>query len=138
MPPSVDKEWAKSLIGLRMKVEDCWWDGCNGSTLYPGRIAAVDFNDVAGRFFLLHLDEDEEDIMYHMRYDAVVYYADAQDQNYHKFKLPDGLLEDPEDEEITLSQLQKMPQSKWPAKHQRRLNRQLQNADTNASNADST
>jgi hypothetical protein len=121
-----------------MKAEDCWWDGCNGSTLYPGRIAAVDFNDVAGRFFLLHLDEDEEDIMYHMRYDAVVYYADAQDQNYHKFKISDCLLEDPEDEEITLSQLQKMCKFKCPAKCQRRLNRLLQNADTNASNADLT
>ena len=40
MPVSVDKEWAKSFIGLRMQVEEGWWDGCSCSTLYPGQIAA--------------------------------------------------------------------------------------------------
>jgi hypothetical protein len=48
----VYKEWTESLTGIRMQVEESWWDGCSGSTLYPGRIAAVSFDDAAGRFFL--------------------------------------------------------------------------------------
>jgi hypothetical protein len=41
MPPSVDKEWVESLIGLRMKVEECWWEGFSGTALCPGQIVVA-------------------------------------------------------------------------------------------------
>jgi len=53
MPPSVDREWAQSLVGLRMLVEKSWWEGGSGSDLCPGLIVDVDFSDDAGRFFIL-------------------------------------------------------------------------------------
>ena len=56
MPPSVDTEWVQSLIGLRMLVEECLWEGWSGSALCPGAIVAVDFSDDDGRFFILQLE----------------------------------------------------------------------------------
>ena len=85
MPPSVDTEWAQSLIGLHMLVEECWWEGWSCSALCPGAIVAVDFSDDAGRFFILQLDR--EDYTYPMRYDDVFFYADEEDMNFHKFCL---------------------------------------------------
>ena len=101
---SVDREWAESLVGLRMLVESRWWDGYDDGELNPGTISAVDFDDSAGRFFLLELD-DEPGAHYPMRYDAVLKYADETHRSYHTYKLPIGLLADPEDEEVTLAQL---------------------------------
>ena len=63
---SVDREWAESLVGLRMLVESRWWDGYDDGGLNPGTISAVDFDDSAGRFFLLELD-DEPGAHYPMR-----------------------------------------------------------------------
>ena len=102
--PSVDREWAASLVGLRMLVESCWWPAYDDSELNPGRIADVNFDDPAGRFFLLELD-DEPGAHYPMRYDAVLKYADETHRNFHTFHLPIQLLPDPEDETITLADL---------------------------------
>ncbi|KAL7536120.1 hypothetical protein ACHAXR_006945 [Thalassiosira sp. AJA248-18] len=95
---SVDREWATSLNGLRMKVEDRWWDGYTGTTLHPGKILDVDFTNDNAKFFVLQLDDDE--FTYEMRCDAVLKYADEDDANFHKYHLPEGLLEDPEGEEV--------------------------------------
>ena len=57
-PISIDEEWAETLTGLSMSVPYKWWDGCTGSQLYEGRIAAVDFSDEAERYFMLDLDDD--------------------------------------------------------------------------------
>eukprot|EP00956_Cyclotella_meneghiniana_P036207 scaffold122820_cov43-Cyclotella_meneghiniana.AAC.1 len=57
-PPSIDREWAESLVGLRMIVESSWWDGYDDSELNPGVISAIDFSDKAGRFFQLELDDE--------------------------------------------------------------------------------
>eukprot|EP00956_Cyclotella_meneghiniana_P005088 scaffold6302_cov61-Cyclotella_meneghiniana.AAC.5 len=81
-PISVDREWAESLVGLRMLVESRWWDGYDDEELNPGTIADVDFDD-----------------------SAVLKYADETHRSYHTYKLPIGLLADPEDEEVTLAQL---------------------------------
>ena len=91
---SVDREWAESMVGLRMLVESRWWDGYDDGGLNPGTISAVDFDDSAGRFLLLELD-DEPGAHYHMRYDAVLKYADETHRSYHTYKLPIGLLADP-------------------------------------------
>jgi len=101
----IDREWAKSLVGLRMKVEECWWPEFSSTALCPGKISAVNFDDEAGRFFLLQLDGEERTYPMTMRYDAVLLYADEEDANFYKRHLPDSLPEDPEGEEITLAQL---------------------------------
>jgi hypothetical protein len=95
---TVDREWATSLKGLCMKVEDRWWDGYTGSMLYPGQIIDVDFTNDNGKFFILQLDNDE--YTYEMRYDAVLKYANEEDANFSRYHLPEGLLEDPEGEEV--------------------------------------
>eukprot|EP00956_Cyclotella_meneghiniana_P043310 scaffold263758_cov139-Cyclotella_meneghiniana.AAC.1 len=87
-----------------MLVESSWWDGYDDSELNPGTISSVKFNDNAGRFFLLELD-DEPGAHYPMRYDAVLKYADETHRSFHTFHLPFGLLPDPNDECVTLAQL---------------------------------
>ena len=76
-PMAIDREWAESLVGLRLKVPEHWWDGFSGNTESEGRIAEVDFEDAAERFFMLELDE-EEGCHYSMRHDAVLHYADVE------------------------------------------------------------
>jgi hypothetical protein len=51
MAISIDREWAESLVG--------WWPEFSGTTLCPGKISAVNFDDEAGCFFLLQLDGEE-------------------------------------------------------------------------------
>lgn len=103
--PSIDREWAESLEGLRMKVEERWWAGYSGTTLCPGRIAGIDFEPTNEKgkptiaFFLLELDS-ERGTVYHMRYDALLRYADETDKNFHRFKLPPQLMADPEGEAV--------------------------------------
>ena len=70
-PPSVDKEWAKSLIGLHMKGDEGWWEDYGGTALWPGQIVAVNFGDELGRFFILQLNGEEW--TYPMSYDAVLF-----------------------------------------------------------------
>ena len=84
MANSVSREWAESLIGLRMKVEGSWWDGWGDDGLWPGTIVDIDFDDEAGRIFLFQCDGDTE--RYHMRYDAVLHYADEEHSNFNKFR----------------------------------------------------
>ena len=43
-----------------MRVPDNWWDGCTGSQIYEGRIAAADSADEADQYFMLELDDDNE------------------------------------------------------------------------------
>jgi hypothetical protein len=102
---TIDREWARSLIGLRLKVEACWWPEFSGHELYPGVIEDVDFDDPNDRFFIFRIDGDEW--TYNMRYDAVIHYADEDHPSYHTFRLPDGYMQDPTTEEVTLAQLQK-------------------------------
>ena len=68
--------------------------------LNPSTISAVDFADSAGRFFLLELG-DEPGAHYHMRYDAVLKYADETRHTFHTYKLPIGLPADPAADEAS-------------------------------------
>ena len=36
----IDTEWAISLIGMRMKVPDNWWNRCKGRNLHDGKISS--------------------------------------------------------------------------------------------------
>ena len=55
IPISIDEEWDTTIIGLRIRVPDNLWDGCTGSHLYKGQIAAFYFVDESERYFMLKL-----------------------------------------------------------------------------------
>jgi len=86
MPPSIDRDWAQSVVGLRVSVPTSWWQGCDGNDINDGIIAAVDFTESNQRYFQLLLDDDKDhaevsddlrELYYPMRYDAVFLYANA-------------------------------------------------------------
>ncbi|KAL7527968.1 hypothetical protein ACHAXR_007787 [Thalassiosira sp. AJA248-18] len=76
--------------------------------------------------FLLQLDDDE--YTYQMRYDAVLKYADEEDANFNKFRLPEGLLEleDPEGEEVVAPAQRRGRRLERTSNH-RRTNRTINN-----------
>ncbi|KAL3773343.1 hypothetical protein ACHAW5_010020 [Stephanodiscus triporus] len=98
-PMVIDQEWALSLVGLRLKVPEKWWNGYTGNTLYAGQIAAVNFSDNA-KPFMFELDNEENDESYRMRYDAVLCYADKGHPTHSSFNLP---AEPPADPNVTRS-----------------------------------
>ena len=72
----IDKEWAESLIGLRLKVPGSWWkDEADKRRLFPCIVQQVDFEQDRRRYFQIKVLE-EGDTLYPMRYDAVAGYAD--------------------------------------------------------------
>ena len=112
---SIDKEWANHLIGLRMKVDASWWPGYKDEEEpIPGAIVGLDFKDEAGKFFQFQIDGETH--TYSMRYDAVLHYADEESRRFHVYHLPSDQLPDPEDEEITLADLQRRSSSYLPRK----------------------
>jgi hypothetical protein len=64
-----------------------------------------------------------------MRYDAVLKYADEEDANFYKFHLPDGLLEDPANDRVTVHG-RRIRRTSRPSKRQRSTNRALHNAQS--------
>ena len=97
----IDREWAASLRGLRMKVPDDWWPGFSGSALNAGVIARVDLDIDTNNHYQLELDK-ERGVFYAMRYDAVVHYADETHRSYSSFRLPAHALSDPAGEVVTV------------------------------------
>jgi hypothetical protein len=91
-PMVADQKWASSLVGLRLKVPEHWWNGCTGNTLYAGRISAINVSDHRQRYFTLEMDTGEE---YPVRYDAVLCYADREHLTYSGFNLPEKPPADP-------------------------------------------
>lgn len=41
--PSFDPEWEELLVGIRMMVEECWWDSYSSTALCPGTIVFIDY-----------------------------------------------------------------------------------------------
>ena len=91
-PMVADQKWASSLVGLRLKVPEHWWNGCTGNTLYAGRISAINVSDHRQRYFMLEMDTGEE---YPVRYDAVLRYADREHLTHSGFNLPEKPPADP-------------------------------------------
>jgi hypothetical protein len=88
-PMVVDQKWASSLVGLRLKVPEHWWNNCSGNTLYAGQIADINFSSDAKCYFMLKLDSEENQNLYPMRYDAVLRYADKEHPTHSRFDLPE-------------------------------------------------
>ena len=98
---NVDKEWAASLLGLRMQVPGFWWHSDYGNDLCPGRIHSVNFDDNGICFWLFQLDDpdyQDEDNLYPMRYDAVLAYADEDSSSFSSFRFPTQSLTNPSNE----------------------------------------
>ena len=94
---AIDREWAASLRGLRMKVPDDWWPGFSGRALNAGAIACVDLDINTNNHFQLELDK-ERGVFYAMRYDAVVRFADETHRYFSSYRLPAHALRDPADD----------------------------------------
>jgi hypothetical protein len=100
-PVAIDREWAASLVGLRMRVAAGFVLGRMGEEEYiAGKIARLNVDDdiSASDIFMLELD-DSSGTFHHMRYDAVLHYADKQQDNFHAFNLPSSPPCDPSHEE---------------------------------------
>ena len=82
--PSINLEWAESLIGLCMKVPDHWWSGCKGRNLHDGRIESFDISE---QKWNLKLDSKEEHFPYLMAYDAVCKYSNEESSTFNEFHL---------------------------------------------------
>ena len=104
---NVDKEWATSLVGLRMKVPGSWWDNSDssGHQLHAGKIHSIDFQKSQNRnqtYWQLQLDNVDEPDLYPMRYDTVLKYADECSPSYSSFRLPAQLVPNPVNETATI------------------------------------
>jgi hypothetical protein len=100
-PVAIDREWVASPVGLRMRVAAGFVLGRMGEEEYiAGKIARLNVDDdiSASDIFMLELD-DSSGTFHHMRYDAVLHYADKQQDNFHAFNLPSSPPCDPSHEE---------------------------------------
>ena len=87
--PTIDKEWASSLVGLCMAVPNYWWPAYKGTGLNHGHICRVEFDGVTDeRHFILQLDNKDDGVNYLMHYNAIYVYADVNDITHHSFHLP--------------------------------------------------
>ena len=87
----VNKEPTRSLVGLKIKVLDTWWNNSDssGNILHPGRIHSIDFAQKKNQnYWQLQLDDVAEPELYHMRYTDVLAYADDYSTSYRSFMLP--------------------------------------------------
>jgi len=100
-PVAIDREWAASLVGLCMRVAAGFVLGRMGEEEYiAGKIVHLNVDDdiSASNIFMLELD-DSSGNFHRMQYDAVLHYADEQQDNFHAFNLPSSPLCNPSHEE---------------------------------------
>jgi hypothetical protein len=91
----IDTEWANSLVALHLKVPDNWWVNNNGTNLHDGKI--VSFDSVNQKWNLLLDDEDDDDV-YLIAYDAVCEYGKKQHSSFNQYQLPSELVLEGDDE----------------------------------------
>jgi hypothetical protein len=75
----IDREWAESLIGLRVKVPANWWNGIRSTELHGGIL--TNFDDQSKWVFRADSDGHE----YSMAYDAVLEYADQESDTFGQY-----------------------------------------------------
>ena len=97
----LDIEWAKSLLGICLRVPDYWWVGFNSRKLNDGKIESF---DCLTKKFLFVLDADPSS-SYAMAYSAVYEYADQEASTFDSFHLPSDPVIDPGDQEIGVGQV---------------------------------
>jgi hypothetical protein len=93
--PPISVEWAKSLIGLSMRVPDDWWVGCNGHNLYDGKVVSF---DISTQKWNLLLDARDEDLLYLMAYSAVCMYENEDSSTFREYHLTYEAIQDGDEE----------------------------------------
>ena len=101
-PTPINTVWAESLVGLRVKVPESWWVNFDGTNLFPGVTAAIDFTKPRQTYFQLELDS-ELGAYYPMRYDSVFSFADEEQERFQRFRLPRYAMANPEGEEVFIT-----------------------------------
>jgi len=80
-PWMVDIEWAKSFIGMRLKVTDSYWNNCYGRHKHDAKI--LDYIEKKA-LWCVELDDKTEELV-HMRWDAIVKFADRGASNFNDY-----------------------------------------------------
>jgi hypothetical protein len=81
----IDTEWTNSLVGLHLNVPDHWWVNYSGTNLHDGKI--VSFDRVSRKWNLLLDDQDDDDV-YLIAYDAVCEYSNKEHSTFNQYQLP--------------------------------------------------
>ena len=108
LPIAIDREWTVSLVDLCMGVAADFVPGRMEEEEYIARKNArvnVDDNISTSCIFMLELG-DSSRIFHRMQYNAMLRYADKQQDNFHVFNLPSSPLCDPSYEETVCLPLQ--------------------------------
>ena len=86
-PAPILDSWARSLIGMQLKVPGWWWTRKSNSKKYECEIVDVEYKDEAKRYFWVYCEEDNDS--YPMAYVDVKKYARGVEQKSGKrFDLP--------------------------------------------------
>ena len=91
-PDPILDAWAKSLIGMLLKVPGWWWENWPRSDrrLYDCELVDVDYQDANERYFVVHCKFDGDDGRYLMNYPDVKKYArGVKQKDGRRFDLPD-------------------------------------------------
>ena len=91
-PAPILDAWAKSLIGMLLKVPGWWWENWPRSDrrLYDCELVDVDYQDANERYFVVHCKFDGDDGRYLMNYPDVKKYArGVKQKDGRRFDLPD-------------------------------------------------
>ena len=83
--PTIDTEWAESIIGLRLKVPTNWWARLSGTDLHDGKIVSFDEAKQKWNFVC---DLEPEEVPYLMAYGAVYKYVDVSTSTFSRYVLP--------------------------------------------------
>jgi hypothetical protein len=81
----IDTKWENSLVGLHLKVPDSWWVSFKTSNLNDGKI--VSFDRVQKEWNLLLDDQDDDDV-YLIAYDAICEYSNKEHSIFNQYQLP--------------------------------------------------
>ena len=84
-PPSMCKEWGETLIGLRVRPPNNWWEGESGTNRHDGKLTAFDVEK--GRWIFV-LDDMNDQEPYLMAWEVIIQYADTESSTYRNYQLP--------------------------------------------------
>ena len=82
--PTIDAEWAELIVGLRLRVPDCWWVGYNSQEANDGKLKSF---DVSSQKWMLELDSDKG-TEYPIAYTAIYQYADSNASSFEDYNVP--------------------------------------------------